>query len=102
MKTEDWRARARCGGMDGRDGRPDFLEQSTARKKLLCGGCPVRFDCLSFALEAERNEASLIGAAHQAGIVYGGLDGRERQALIHRWRNQLNLAVIEARAESVA
>jgi len=48
MQHEDWTMRAKCRGME--DALfPEASDQKRAR--LLCSGCPVRFECLSEALD---------------------------------------------------
>lgn len=74
-----WRRRARC-----RDGDPDAMfvpgaEQNIAKR--VCQPCPVRYECLVFALD-NRIEFG----------VYGGKTERERRQLLKRhpstrWRD---------------
>ena len=68
---EDWRSRGACRTAD-----PDlfFPASSTAmsnlqlrQAKIICGRCPVRRQCLDFAL-----------ATHQVHGVWGGTSERER------------------------
>jgi hypothetical protein len=67
--------------------KPDFLEDlAIDAKKALCRGCPVQYACLEFALEVEANDYGLLHNTDRVGIVYGGLDGRERQELLRRQR----------------
>lgn len=65
----DWLANARCEGMD-----PElfFPRKSDAQKEIIkfCLGCPVRLDCLQYALDA--------GAEHG---VWGGTTQDERKKL---------------------
>ncbi|WP_028648526.1 WhiB family transcriptional regulator [Nocardiopsis sp. CNT312] len=71
MRTEQWTSRARCRGID-----PDALFVQGAaqnRAKLICGGCPVRTECLSDALD-NRVEFG----------VWGGMTERERRALLRK------------------
>jgi WhiB family redox-sensing transcriptional regulator len=79
---EDWPTMAACRGAD-----PDALFVQGAaqnRAKLVCGGCPVRAECLADALD-NRIEFG----------VWGGMTERERRALLRRqphvtsWRNVL-------------
>ena len=67
--TEEWRHEAACIGMD-----PDIFfpaeGHSDAQAKVICAGCSVREDCLSYALE-HRMDAG----------VWGGMSGRERRVL---------------------
>ena len=67
---------ARCVGMD-----PEFFfplpgdARGVAAAKAVCGACPVKAQCLAFALEHGDTEP---------GAVYGGLTGEERDALVRR------------------
>ena len=70
-RTHDWSAAAACGTAD-----PDELFVTGAaqnRAKAVCGGCPVRTECLSDALD-NRVEFG----------VWGGMTERERRALLRR------------------
>lgn len=67
----DWPAQAAC-----RDSDPDSLFVQGAaqnRAKTICGGCPVRTECLADALD-NRIEFG----------VWGGMTERERRALLRR------------------
>lgn len=73
-----WQLQAACRGMptdlfvpDGHGNRA-----TTARAKAVCASCPVRAECLAYALAGDR----LTGAAG----VFGGLTAKERQKLIGR------------------
>ncbi len=84
MWVEDWAPRAAC-----RATQPDQLfvrgaEQNKA--KQLCGGCPVRTECLAEALDNQIEWG-----------VWGGMTERERRALLRRrpaasWRTVLETA----------
>src|SRR6185436_13611531 len=70
MQREDWTMRAKCRGME--DALfPDASDQKRAR--LLCSGCPVRFECLAEALD-NRIEWG----------VWGGMTERERRLLLRQ------------------
>lgn len=80
--VEDWPSHAAC-----RDCDPDSLFVQGAaqnRAKSVCGGCPVRTECLADALD-NRIEFG----------VWGGMTERERRALLRRrpdvvsWRRVL-------------
>lgn len=82
---EDWPTYAAC-----RDADPDALFVQGAaqnRAKAICGGCPVRTECLADALD-NRIEFG----------VWGGMTERERRALLRRrpdvvsWRRVLEVA----------
>jgi len=64
----DWTMRAKCRGME--DGLfPEAADQKRARS--ICGGCPVRSECLAEALD-NRIEWG----------VWGGMTERERRQLL--------------------
>ena len=70
MPTMYWEEDARCRRYD-----PEifFAPKATAerRAKAICGRCPVRGDCLSFALE------------YRVPVgVWGWMNGRERRRLL--------------------
>ena len=70
VQSEDWTMRAKCRGMQ--DALfPDASDQKRAR--LLCSGCPVRFECLAEALD-NRIEWG----------VWGGMTERERRLLLRQ------------------
>lgn len=66
---DDWRDLAECKGMD-----PDFFfpdrGESLRDVKAVCAGCPVRRECLDYALD--NNEK--VG-------VWGGLSERARRQI---------------------
>ncbi|MGW3866004.1 WhiB family transcriptional regulator [Streptomyces sp. NPDC005047] len=71
MTDTDWSTQGRC-----RTEPPDTLFVQGAeqnRAKSLCTGCPVRTDCLAYALD-ERIEFG----------IWGGMTERERRALLRR------------------
>lgn len=49
-----------------------ILRGGTAAKKQTCEDCPVKYECLKFAIENEDFEAT----------VYGGFTGQERKHLV--------------------
>jgi WhiB family transcriptional regulator, redox-sensing transcriptional regulator len=69
-----WEESARCGQYD-----PEIFFDPTVRSerraKSICAQCPVRVDCLAYALSV-RTEFG----------VWGGLNGRERSSLLRRSR----------------
>jgi WhiB family redox-sensing transcriptional regulator len=70
VQREDWTMRAKCRGME--DALfPEASDQKRAR--LLCSGCPVRFECLSEALD-NRIEWG----------IWGGMTERERRLLLRQ------------------
>ncbi|MFJ4467118.1 WhiB family transcriptional regulator [Streptomyces sp. NPDC089424] len=85
LTDTDWGKQGLC-----RTAPPDELFGESAaqnRAKTLCSGCPVRTECLAYALD-ER-----IGHG-----VWGGMTERERRALLRRrpsvtsWRRLLRTA----------
>lgn len=71
VAEQEWMDRAACRGMPSDMFFPTLGEFDAMRRaKAVCARCPVRVDCLDFGLD-------------EWGGVWGGLSGRERQAL--RW-----------------
>ncbi|MEU6642520.1 WhiB family transcriptional regulator [Saccharomonospora sp. NPDC046836] len=77
MERFDWRHRAAC-----RDEDPELFfpvtdlgpgAQQTARAKAVCARCPVREQCLRYALDN--------GLDHG---IFGGMTERERRELVRR------------------
>ncbi|MFE7446120.1 WhiB family transcriptional regulator [Streptomyces chartreusis] len=82
---ESWGERAACRAAD-----PDelFVEGvAQNRAKVLCTGCPVRTECLAYALDHRIEHG-----------IWGGMTERERRALLRRrpvvtsWRRLLDAA----------
>lgn len=48
--------------------------EDVARAKTICAGCPVRFDCLLYAVETAQTYG-----------VWGGTDADERRLIRRRW-----------------
>jgi WhiB family redox-sensing transcriptional regulator len=63
----------------------------TARAKAVCAGCPVRAECLAWALDT----------AQDAG-VWGGLDEEERREIRRARRRAAAAAAAAARGDLVA
>lgn len=73
--VENWRQRAACTGLD----TGIFFPASDAESgpaKAVCDGCPVRDQCLEWAL-----------ATRQEDGVWGGLTDNERRRLRRRRRD---------------
>ena len=72
---EDWRDRAACLGMDVNmfDVKPGTPKADRARE--ICNDCPVRNQCLAWALTLDSNEDHL---------MLGGLTEQERRRLRKR------------------
>lgn len=73
-RAYDWRDDAACSGMDGEIWFPVVhtpgWEDQLARAKKICAACPVRQECLEYALDT----------GQRAG-VWGGLSEKEREEL---------------------
>lgn len=78
-KRDDWRHGAAC-----RDEDPELFfpisqlgpgAQQTGRAKAVCETCPVRQECLAFAVDNGLDYG-----------VFGGLTGDERRSLLRRKR----------------
>ena len=82
--TETWRALAAC-----RDSDSDLFFPSPgnddvgriAAAKAVCAICPVREDCLAFAVELNQTEG-----------IWGGHTPAERRRLRRRWLRELREA----------
>jgi WhiB family transcriptional regulator, redox-sensing transcriptional regulator len=70
LQTDDWTLQAKCRGLQD-ELFPDGAEQKRAR--TVCGGCPVRGECLAEALD-NRIEWG----------VWGGMTERERRRLLRQ------------------
>lgn len=79
MMNEDWRHHAAC-----RDEDPELFfpvsdmgpgAQQTAQAKAVCARCPVREECLRYALDNGLDYG-----------IFGGLTERERRDLLRRNR----------------
>ncbi|SKO15618.1 WhiB family transcriptional regulator [Mycobacteroides abscessus] len=67
--SEDWRATGVCSQVGGDTWFPD-RGGSTSDAKRVCHGCPVKGECLEWALANDERFG-----------VWGGLSERERRAL---------------------
>lgn len=70
----DWHAKAKCRGLDTNMFYPAKGE-ATSHIKQVCGGCPVRQECLDAAIESQ-----------EPGI-WGGTSVREREAMTGKRRS---------------
>lgn len=72
-----WRARAACAAVDpdaffpAAEPGTDAYRQQAAEAQAVCRGCPVRRECLAFAL-----------ATVQRSGIWGGMTEAERSALL--------------------
>ncbi|MGW6217959.1 WhiB family transcriptional regulator [Streptomyces sp. NPDC055109] len=84
----DWSTEGLCRAIDPDELFVQGAEQSRARR--VCSGCPVRTECLAYALD-NRIEYG----------VWGGMTERERRALLNRrptissWLHLLETARLE-------
>src|SRR5690606_22704973 len=70
----DWAQHAACRGLTHLF-FPDVGDARTgSAAKAVCAGCPVRWDCLAFALDN-----------HEGIGIWGGFNSRERR-ILNRWR----------------
>src|ERR687885_2227291 len=93
--NDDWASQAQC-----RKSTPDELFVRGAaqnRAKQMCGGCPVRTECLAEALDNQIEWG-----------VWGGMTERERRAILRRrpnvtsWRRLLETAMADHAAATAA
>lgn len=82
---ESWGARAICRTVDPEELFVEGAAQN--RAKAVCTGCPVRTECLAYALDHRIEHG-----------IWGGMSDRERRALLRRrptvtsWRCLLEAA----------
>lgn len=70
----DWARHAACRGLTHLF-FPDVGDARTgSAAKAVCAGCPVRWDCLTYALDN-----------HEGIGIWGGFNSRERR-ILNRWR----------------
>lgn len=68
--SEKWKEDGLCNQTDPEAFYPEKGEGTSVAKKV-CVGCPVRAECLDFALRTDEDYG-----------VWGGLSARERRALV--------------------
>jgi WhiB family redox-sensing transcriptional regulator len=74
--NQPWRAKAACNGLDPTIFYPQSEDDSDAEQaKSVCDQCPVRHDCLEYALGFREKEG-----------VWGGATERERRRIIRQRR----------------
>lgn len=67
MVTVKWQSKANCLGLEW------FVEEGNlGLKREVCHDCPVKAECLAFALENE----------DIAPVVYGGTTGNQRKEML--------------------
>lgn len=75
---EAWRESARCVDMDPDDFHPSRGEDAKATAaKAICDACPVRVDCLEYAIERPDLEG-----------IWGGVNARGRREIRRRLREE--------------
>ncbi len=74
MKTQTWREKAACRGID-----PDVFypvsEEEADEPKAICAACPVREMCLEHALVSRERDG-----------VWGGCTERDRRRIVRQRR----------------
>ena len=92
--NDDWASEAQC-----KQARPDELFVRGAaqnRAKQLCGGCPVKTECLAEALDNQIEWG-----------VWGGMTERERRAILRKrpnvvsWRRLFETAAAEQAGQTL-
>lgn len=83
MTAANWRDRAGCRRLDGRDGRPDFTTLPYPTQRAMCHACPVRWACLEEALEVEKD---FQWKAVVESVTFGGLTGKMRARILRGQR----------------
>jgi len=71
-RDEAWRASAHCSTVIPEIFFPEARERADHAKEI-CGGCPVREDCLGYAIVNDEREG-----------IWGAATPRERRSLVRR------------------
>ena len=79
MTTQEWWKQASCRGTDTEMFYPGVGQQPDRLVLLTCRGCPVRAECLEYAMESEA------GRTESRHGIWGGLTPQQRHQL-HRCR----------------
>ena len=74
MKSLAWRTQARCKGIDPEVFYP-VSDEDADEAKSICGECPVRLQCLEYAIVARERDG-----------VWGGATEKERRRIIRQRR----------------
>jgi WhiB family transcriptional regulator, redox-sensing transcriptional regulator len=73
LEPQPWMAHANCAGVD-----PDLFfperGESTTEAKAICRACPVRTECLDYALSINERHG-----------IWGGTSERQRRAIRNQW-----------------
>jgi WhiB family redox-sensing transcriptional regulator len=82
LEYEVWRDAAACAKASDVDffAPPENLAESN-RARALCASCPVRDECLAFAIDSNQTEG-----------IWGGMTPQERSKLRRRWMRDLREA----------
>ena len=77
MSYQAWRDKAACRSADPNLFFPPERggKAQAGKAKAICAGCPVRKDCLEFALDTSQEYG-----------IWGGYDEDERRPLRRQWR----------------
>ena len=87
---EDWRDEAACRGLDTEVFFPPSEDEAdAAAAKAVCAVCPVREECLEWAV-----------ATNQPDGVWGGLTATERRRLRRRRREAARVAARQDAGEA--
>lgn len=78
---QSWQRSASCAGLESSIFYPPTDEES-GHAKAVCAECPVRQDCLEFAITVREKEG-----------VWGGATAAERQRLVRRRRRERRAAL---------
>ena len=84
LAVPDWTEEALCAEIGGDIFFPK-KGGSTREAKAICAQCPVRQECLDYALDYESHNHPGADTRHPHGI-WGGLSERERRALLRERR----------------
>lgn len=74
MKSLAWRTAARCKGIDPEVFYP-ISDEDSDEAKSICSDCPVRLQCLEYAIVARERDG-----------VWGGATEKERRRIIRQRR----------------
>lgn len=74
-----WRDYAMCATLEKDERNVFVLPRKHEEARVYCNACAVQGECLSFALDIEDFEVS---------VIYGGMNGSERKALANRVANR--------------